>query len=302
MDHRSLRIGDLELFADLARLRSVRAAARRRGFHPSRVSKTLDRLEQKLSTTLFERTGSGLVLTTEGIEFLEIATEVLRVAEPLERRQELREAESTLLSIGSVSFLIRTLLAARMNCAHSLTARHRLRLIEIPPDRIADAGIARVFDAALHLSELAWPDTWFTEQVGHLRWGLYAGADHPMESVTDEEQVRKHPFVLPTYWQDGVYAAGSDHCPLPMDQRIRGHEVSSADIALEIISSSRQLAFLPTAVTNAAIEEKRVREVHVREWSPITRPIYLSVHSDAVRKSVANQLKEWIGAGLVELG
>ena len=199
MDHRSLRIGDLELFADLARLRSVRAAARRRGFHPSRVSKTLDRLEQKLSATLFERTGSGLVLTREGVELLEIATEVLRVAEPLERRQELREAESTLLSIGSVSFLIRTLLASRMDRAHALTARHRLRLIEVPPDRIADAGIARVFDAALHLSKLAWPDTWFAEQVGNLRWGLYAAADHPVKSVTEEDQNKQYPFVVPTY-------------------------------------------------------------------------------------------------------
>ncbi len=300
MDYKALKLEELELFSGIARLRSVRAVARLHRYHPSRVSKALERIERKMSTALVERTASGLSLTQDGFELLTIANQVLDAAKPLERRREIRDAEQTLLSVGGPAFLVRTLLATNLHHATELTRRHRLRLIDVPPDRIVEAGLARAFDAAVHIAASPFTESWATRAVGHLRWGLFAAAHHPLPDVASAALVCQYPFVIPAYLQDGLYVAGTDHCPVPLEERIRGHEVSSADAAPEIVAGGEQLAFIPFLIAEKGLRARTIREIRVVDWAPVSRPVYLSVRSDAVKQSTARNLEDWISQVLAD--
>jgi DNA-binding transcriptional LysR family regulator len=294
MHYKALKLEDLELFSGLARMRSVRAVARFHHMHPSRVSKALERIERKMETVLVERSAAGLALTQDGFELLTIATQVLDAARPLERRREIRDAEQTLLAIGGPPFLVHTLLASGLHRATELVTRHRVRLIDVTPDRIVEAGLGRVFDAAVHIAPDPFTDSWATQKVGHLRWGLFASVDHPLPKQADAAQVIRYPFVIPAYLEAGAYVAGSDHCPVPLEERIRGHEVSSADAAPDIVAESDQLAFIPVVVAEHLQKARRIREIRVAEWPPVSRPVYLSVRSDVVKQSTARALVDWL--------
>lgn len=60
----SIRLRDLEIFAEGARARSIREVARRLLSTPSQVSKAIQNLERLVGTKLFKRSVAGVVLTS----------------------------------------------------------------------------------------------------------------------------------------------------------------------------------------------------------------------------------------------
>jgi len=79
------RLTGLIAFARAGALGSYTAAARSLSVSPSAISKSIQRLEQRLGVTLFTRTTRSLVLTAEGRELHERALRLLRDADELEQ-------------------------------------------------------------------------------------------------------------------------------------------------------------------------------------------------------------------------
>jgi DNA-binding transcriptional LysR family regulator len=79
------RLTGLIAFARAGSLGSFTAAARALAISPSAVSKSVQRLEQRLGIPLFTRTTRSLVLTAEGRELHERALKLLRDAEGIEQ-------------------------------------------------------------------------------------------------------------------------------------------------------------------------------------------------------------------------
>ncbi|MBP2563272.1 DNA-binding transcriptional LysR family regulator [Neorhizobium galegae] len=79
------RLTGLIAFAKAGSLGSYTAAARSLSISPSAVSKSVQRLEQRLGVSLFTRTTRSLTLTTEGRELHERALRLLRDAEEIEQ-------------------------------------------------------------------------------------------------------------------------------------------------------------------------------------------------------------------------
>jgi len=79
------RLTGLIAFARAGSLGSFTAAARALAISPSAVSKSVQRLEQRLSIPLFTRTTRSLVLTSEGRELHERALRLLQDAEGIEQ-------------------------------------------------------------------------------------------------------------------------------------------------------------------------------------------------------------------------
>jgi DNA-binding transcriptional LysR family regulator len=79
------RLTGLVAFARVASLGSFTAAARAREISPSAVSKSVQRLEQRLGFRLFSRTTRSLTLTPEGRDLHERALRLLREAEEIEQ-------------------------------------------------------------------------------------------------------------------------------------------------------------------------------------------------------------------------
>ena len=81
---RDLRLEDLHLFARVADLGSLSAAARERNVPVSQVSRTLARTEQASGARLVHRTTHGLTLTAEGLTFLEYCRRITGTLDELE--------------------------------------------------------------------------------------------------------------------------------------------------------------------------------------------------------------------------
>ncbi|MGA4637398.1 LysR family transcriptional regulator [Pseudomonas solani] len=82
---------ELQHFVSVVECGSISAAAEHLGLTPSAVSRTLSRLEEKLATTLLNRTTRRMELTEEGRFFFDSAKEILQQMEALEERLALRQ-------------------------------------------------------------------------------------------------------------------------------------------------------------------------------------------------------------------
>ena len=82
---------ELQHFVAVVESGSLSAAAQLLGLTPSALSRSLSRLEQKLSTTLLNRTTRRMKLTEEGEFFLENARHILEQMDALEERLALRQ-------------------------------------------------------------------------------------------------------------------------------------------------------------------------------------------------------------------
>ncbi len=83
----ALNWDDLRVFLAVARHRSLSAAARHLKVTQPTVGRRLSQLEDSLSARLFDRLPDGFVQTAAGAELLQIAEEMERAAETLQRRQ-----------------------------------------------------------------------------------------------------------------------------------------------------------------------------------------------------------------------
>jgi DNA-binding transcriptional LysR family regulator len=87
------RLAGIVAFARAASLGSYTAAARALAVSPSAVSKSVQRLEERLGVRLFTRTTRSLTLTAEGRDLHERALRLLREAEGLEQVALAAQAE-----------------------------------------------------------------------------------------------------------------------------------------------------------------------------------------------------------------
>jgi DNA-binding transcriptional LysR family regulator len=87
------RLTGLIAFARAGSMGSYSAAARSLSISPSAVSKSVQRLEQRLGVSLFTRTTRSLTLTPEGRELHERALKLLRDAEEIEQAALTARAE-----------------------------------------------------------------------------------------------------------------------------------------------------------------------------------------------------------------
>lgn len=79
------RAGEMDVFVQVAELRSFSAAGRKLRLSPSAVSKLVTRLEDRLGTRLLVRTTRSLQLTPEGEVYLERAQAILADIQETER-------------------------------------------------------------------------------------------------------------------------------------------------------------------------------------------------------------------------
>ncbi len=147
------RLTGLVAFARAASLGSYTAAARSLAISPSAVSKSVQRLEERLGLRLFNRTTRSLSLTPEGHDLHERALRLLREAEEIEQAAVAARAEpaGTLKVTAPVPLGVHLLAPAlpRLRERHSKLSLD-LRL----SDRFVDL-IEEGIDVAIRVGELA---------------------------------------------------------------------------------------------------------------------------------------------------
>ncbi|UEM19451.1 LysR family transcriptional regulator [Skermanella mucosa] len=147
------RLTGLIAFARAGSMGSYTAAARSLSISPSAVSKSVQRLEQRLGVSLFTRTTRSLTLTPEGRELHQLALKLLHDAEAIEQAAMAAQSEPSGTLRISASFpvgmhVIAPALPAFRKLYPKVTIDLRLN------DQIADI-IEQGIDVAVRIGELA---------------------------------------------------------------------------------------------------------------------------------------------------
>lgn len=284
-DPKSATFQELEVFLLVARMRSIRAAARELNLLPSHVSKVISRLESKLGLKLIERSATGVGISRDGIATLAIARSVLNEGKPLFRdSQETinQTADLPVLTIGSFSYVNQILLPNSLRRMPDMLTKHRLRILDLPPSTFSNTASKSIFDFVIHNRQDIWPKSWDITSLGQMSWGLFSRTKHPVGETPVIDEVLQYPFVIPTYWQGDEYHAGDDLFPIPWTKRIKGHEASTAFSALQLASQSNHLSYVPKIIAQSFVSHQAVQEVKVAELEIVQRDLYLMTRIDQV--------------------
>jgi DNA-binding transcriptional LysR family regulator len=289
---RKIHFRDLEIFEAVARLNSISAASRELKLHTPHVSKSLKRIELATESILFKRSKTGVMLTTEGREFLDFAQNLSKVISSTkwnENRSE-RGTKQQLITIAGTSYLIANLIASAISTIKAEENRYRYRLLELGDSQLISSALKSSFEIAIHIKALDWPKSWNTVSIGKFSWVLCGRAGHPLGKVSNESDVKKYPFVIPIFLNSLEYTHGEDRCPLKIRQRILGDEAQTAEVGLKLVAQSDQLIFVPEIMIQDRISQCALQKIQVRQWRPIRDTLFLTVHGDSIPMRFFEQL------------
>ncbi|HVE54069.1 MAG TPA: LysR substrate-binding domain-containing protein [Ramlibacter sp.] len=168
---RNLQLDELALYARVADLGSLSAAARERDVPVSQVSRTLARLERACGARLMNRSTHGLSLTDEGRTFLAYSRRAILTLEELEGEFAVRSGEPS----GRVRVAASTVVAQYqlVPSLPGLGERHPLLQVDLDiGDRMLDMARDGIDIAIRTATSL--PDTVVARQIGTLGRALYA--------------------------------------------------------------------------------------------------------------------------------
>lgn len=205
----ALAFDDLKLFARVAALGSLSAAARERDVPVSQVSRALSRIEKTCGARLVHRSTHGLSLSAEGEIFLEHCQRITGALDGLQAdfAQQSGEARG-LVRVAASTVIAQYLLLPSLN---ALSAQHPQLRVELEvSDRLADMAREGIDIAIRTGTDL--PETQVARALGQLGRALYASPayaaraglpQHPDElhqhrliSNTAAPHLNRWPFVV----------------------------------------------------------------------------------------------------------
>jgi LysR family transcriptional regulator, hydrogen peroxide-inducible genes activator len=283
-DLSQLRLQDLEVFLEVIRARSVREAARRLKLTPGQVSKSVQSLEKKLGHKLFQRSRSGVMLTSLGNELMTIAREIMNSSGKIENLLSGKKKTKlqSYLTMASTSFLNVHLLSPVISDLAEKAGEYSFRILDLAPDQMAQVGMRGGFDLCVHYGEIGWPKTWVTEFIGFSPWVLCCRIDHPLSRKASLSQVLEYPFVVPIYWTQEGLARGNDQFPVSFSKRKLGFETSTALSVTPILEATNQLAFLPEVLVRSMVTGKRLKIIDAEGVAKVQKSVYVSARADSV--------------------
>jgi DNA-binding transcriptional LysR family regulator len=290
--YRDITLVELEILWELSQQGSLRSLGRAKGLQASHVSKILSRIEKKLGTSVVQRSAKGIVLTPDGIRLVSVARTVVENARELSPQTETGASTcAPLVTVAAARFIASGLLAPALDAVRERGSIFRFRLLDMSPDQIAPATFKSVCEIAVVVGTPNLSAAWETKKLGLLSWGLFASRFHPLTGVASQREVLVYPFVVPNYWTGDGFETGNDSCPVPWEKRVRGDETSAISAGLEIIRQSpRQLVFAPRLVASPFALRGELKEIQVREWPRVTRPVSLAVRADRVSQALYRNL------------
>jgi DNA-binding transcriptional LysR family regulator len=289
-----IRFADVMTFLAVHRNRSVTAAARELSVTASQVSKAIARLESALRMPLLIRGTRGVAPSPSAMSMIPRLEDLVAKARDLGTSEKTEEQ----LSIAAPSYLCTGFFGAVVK---AYPAAH-IRCLEVGPAFIRAYAAENLFQVALTLGEQRMTSSWVSETVGSVRSGLFAAKEvrerlGPNPGVA---QIVKEPFVIPLYNAGGEFLPGDDGCPIPREDRIRGHEAATYAVALEIAAHADMLVFGPVSATVGYVAAGRLVEIPVPGWA-VSSELYLHVNENRVLKHVQTRLMKALQKVVLEV-
>lgn len=273
----------IDLLSQLAHSSGIRDLARKNGMDPAGVSRFLSEVERVLGFKIAIRSKKGLLLTTEGTQVVNMASEIMLHLKKFDSLGNVDPefAKIPILNFGSRGFLT-TILAGIISRQDIKKNNFKMRFIDSSPQDTLRASLAGLIDVAVHIEKWQWPSSWLSKEAGNLTWGLVAHADHPIRKKSVLRDAQKYPFVGSSYIANDRVERSTDVFPLKWAERRIGHESQTAFTSKAILLSSDHLAFLPLVTLEKEIKSGEIKVIDITDMQVIQMKLYLSLNQDRV--------------------
>jgi DNA-binding transcriptional LysR family regulator len=292
-------LDEMQAFITVVDSGSITAAAEQLGLTISATSRTLARLEDKLSTTLLRRSTRRLELTEEGAAFLQRARQIVASVEETEELMTLRRNQPVgRLRVDAASpFMLHAIVphvagyrALYPQVALELTSNEGIiDLLERRTD--VAIRIGRLKDSSLHATPLA------SSRIRVLASPAYLAAHGTPRSVADLAQHQLLGFLQPESLNDWPLP-GADGQPLTIAPALRA---SSGETLLQLALHGAGIVCLSDFMTQTQRQTGQLQQLLPRQTLDMRQPIhavyYRNTALSARIASFVRYLKEALQAG-----
>jgi DNA-binding transcriptional LysR family regulator len=235
------RFLEFETFVCVVESGSFSAASRKLGCTPSAVSKLIERMENRLSVRLLQRTSRSLALTQEGRNFHRSAVRVLEAISEAESSLAEANAPATgLLRVHTTLNFAQTQIAPLLPEFLSLNPGLRIEfLLNSEPIDLVNADI----DLSLQVGPVTNPSL-IARRIATTRWLLCAAPQYLQSSGTPQvpEDLLRHNclnFLPQTYrsvWPLRESKEEDGQSPVPSRYEAVGNVASNSDNFLRVLA------------------------------------------------------------------
>lgn len=281
----------IDLLSQLAHSKGVRDLARRNNMDPAGVSRFLTEVERVLGFKIAIRSKAGLLLTFEGSQVVNMASELMGHLKKFDSLGNIDPLFSKIpvLNFGSRGFLT-SILAGIIAKKDIKKNNFKMRFVDSSPQDTLRASLAGLLDVAVHIEKWQWPSTWQSKEAATLTWGLLANADHPIRTKSSLKDTQKYPFIGSSYISNDRIERSTDVFPLKWSERRIGHESQTAFTSKAILLASDHLAFLPLVTMENEIKNGQIKVINITDMQIIQMKLYLSLNQDRVSQKTSNIL------------
>ena len=294
-----ITLDEMQAFITVVDSGSITGAAEQLGQTISATSRTLARLEAKLSTTLMRRSTRRLELTEEGAIFLARARQIVASVHETEELMTLRRNQPEgRLRVDAASPFMRHVIVP-------LVASYRARYPQVQLELTSNEGVIDLLerrtdvairigslkDSSLHATPIASSSIRVLASPGYL-------AEHGMPPSV--EALTKHPllgFMQPESLNDWPLV-GADGQTLHIEPTVRA---SSGETLLELALQGAGIVCLSDFMTQTERKAGRLQQLFPRQTLEVRQPInavyYRNTALSSRIASFVNHLKENLTEG-----
>lgn len=297
-----LAFDDLKLFARVAALGTLSAAARERDVPVSQVSRALARIEKACGARLMHRSTHALALTPEGQTFLGYCQRLTGTLEELQGEFAAQAgAASGRVRVAASTVIAQYLLLPSLA---SLSERHPQVRVELEvSDRLVDMARDGI-DIAIRTSGTL-PDTMVARQIGSLGRALYAAPEYLARAgvPSHPDELRGHRLVTnsaATHLNHWPFVVDGAPLALPAEGFWRSNDTG---LAASMVLQGLGIGRLATMVAEPLVQQKRLVPVLAGFVDGQRVPVYAVTASPRQRlpkiRACIEHWAEWFGRAQV---
>ena len=260
----------LQIFLEVAELKSFTRAGERLGYSQPTVSFQIRLLEQELGVPLFDRIGHTVSLTDAGREALRYAQQICNLSREMRDGQRTDRPVSGMIRLGIADSLCYPLIVRNF---------HRFRQ-EYPNIllQVQDAGTGELFrmldhnevDLVCTMDTRVFDASYVTVDEEAIEAHFVVSPENPLarQQFVGLEQLPEHPFLLTEkgmsyrrLMDEKLAEKSLEVCPVL--------ETARADLICDLVARNIGISFLPDYVTDRAVREGRLVRLAVEDFQVV---------------------------------
>lgn len=262
-----MELRQLQTFLTITQMESFSKAAQILGYSQSAVTVQIRLLEEELNTRLFDRLGKGVVLTSNGQQFVSYANNILQ---EMNRAMHFTREDETLhqpLHIGTLESLCFTKLPAVLHYFRENYPRVPIRITTATPKELIEKMEHNHLDIIYFLDRSRYNEKWnkVMEVEEPIVFVASASSLLAKRSEIPVAELIQFPFFLTE--KDENYRRELDHYLESKGLSLTPFlEISNTEFIIKMIRENRGVSYLPYFAVKDCIEAGKLSVLNVPEF------------------------------------